>query len=93
MALQKHTRSVRPQSGALILGVGRGSGSTLTGLYKMGTAGAQMIDIRARSDAASGYDARVLYARLHHYGTVDAIRRYCEPDEQSHHDYERQAAE
>ncbi len=71
-------KSIRPQSGTLCLGIGSGSGSTLTNLYKMGTAGAQVIDVRARADTASGSDARILYARLHQYGLGggEAVRAY-----------------
>lgn len=71
-------RSIRPQSGCQIWGVGKGSGSTLTGLYKMGTGGAQMVDLRARADTASGSDARIIYARMHQYGAGggEAIRAY-----------------
>lgn len=71
-------KSIRPQSGTLCQGVGNGSGSTLTGLYKMGTGGAQMFDYRGRADTAAGSDARIIYARLHQYGTGggEAIRAY-----------------
>lgn len=71
-------KSIRPQSGALCLGVGNGSGSTLTGLFKMGSSGAQMVDLRGRADTSSGSDARVIYARLHQYGAGggEAIRAY-----------------
>jgi len=70
-------KSIRPQSGAMCLGVGNGSGTTLSGLFKMGTAAAQMVDLRGRHDGA-GTDARVIYARLHEYGTGggEAIRAY-----------------
>lgn len=71
-------RSIRPQSGCQIFGIGRGSGSSLTDLYKTGTASAQVIDVRARSDGASGTDTRILYARLHQYGAGggEAVRAY-----------------
>lgn len=70
--------SIRPHSGAQILGVGRGSGSTLGSLYKTGTGAAQVVDVRARADTASGADARILYARLHQYGLGggEAVRAY-----------------
>lgn len=79
MALvQQPLKSIRPQSGTQLLGVGNGSGSTLTGLWKMGTGGAQLLDFRSRADTASGSDARVLYARLHQYGAGggEAVRAY-----------------
>lgn len=71
-------KSIRPNSGTLIFGVGRGSGSTLSDLYKMGTASAQLIDLRGRADTASGSDARCIYARLHQYGAGggEAVRAY-----------------
>lgn len=74
----KIPRSVRPQSGTKVFGVGRGSGSTLGELYKMGTSGAQMVDLRGRADTDSGSDARVIYARMHQYGAGggEAIRAY-----------------
>lgn len=70
--------STRPQSGTLVLGVGSGSGSSLSNLFKMGSAGAQMVDLRGRADTASGSDARVIYARLHQYGAGggEAVRAY-----------------
>ena len=73
-----HTKSINPDSNALILGVGRGSGSTLGGLFKMGTSARQVLDVRARSDATSGNDARILYARMHQYGEGggEAVRAY-----------------
>lgn len=78
MALSKIPKTVRPQSGTQIFGVGRGSGSSLNDLWKMGTSGANMLDFRARSDTASGSDARIMYARLHQYGAGggEAIRAY-----------------
>lgn len=71
-------RNIRPQSGAKVLGVGSGSGSSLTQLFKMGSAAAQMVDLRGRADTASGSDARVVYARLHQYGAGggEAVRAY-----------------
>ena len=71
-------RSLRPQSGTKVFGVGRGSGSSLTDLFKMGTSGAQMLDFRARHDGTTGTDARIIYARLHQYGTGggEAVRAY-----------------
>lgn len=71
-------RSIRPNSGTLAWGLGTGSGSTLTDLFKMGTGGAQVVDIRARADTASGSDARILYARMHQYGAGggEAVRAY-----------------
>jgi len=70
--------SIRPNSGAKLLGVGNGSGTSLTGLFKLGGASAQVIDIRARHDGATGTDARAIYARLHQYGTGggEAVRAY-----------------
>jgi len=70
--------SIRPQSGALLFGAGSGSGSSLTNLFKMGSSGAQAVDIRARADTASGSDARILYARLHQYGEGggESVRAY-----------------
>jgi hypothetical protein len=70
--------SIRPDPDTKILGVGKGSGAALTQLFKLGAGAAQVIDIRARSDAASGKDARVLYARLHQYGAGggEAVRAY-----------------
>lgn len=66
-------KSVRPQAGTLVLGFGNSNS-----LYKMGTGGAQIFDVRARADTASGSDARVFYARLHQYGAGggEAIRAY-----------------
>lgn len=74
----KIPRSLRPQSGTKVFGVGRGSGSTLTDLFKLGSAGAQMVDLRGRADTAIGSDARVIYARLHQYGAGggEAVRAY-----------------
>lgn len=74
----KIPRSIRPQSGCQVFGVGRGSGSTLTELWKMGTSAGQMLDFRGRADTDSGSDARVMYARLHQYGAGggEAIRAY-----------------
>lgn len=71
-------RSIRPSSEALILGVGKGSGTSLGDLFKMGTGGANAVDIRTRADTASGSDARILYARLHQYGAGggEAVRAY-----------------
>ena len=73
-----HARSIRPTAEAQILGVGKGSGSTLDGLFKLGAAAAHAIDIRARSDATAGVGARILYARLHQYGAGEgeAVRAY-----------------
>lgn len=73
-----HVRSIRPNSGSIILGVGTGSGTTLDGLFKLGTASAQALDVRARADGDTGTDARILYARLHQYGTGggEAVRAY-----------------
>ena len=70
--------SLRPQSGTKIFGVGRGSGSSLTDLFRMGASSAQMFDLRGRSDGGSGTDARILYARLHQYGIGggEAVRAY-----------------
>lgn len=67
-------RSIRPQSGTLVWGVGSGSAN----LFKMGTAGAQMVDLRGRADTAAGEDARAIYARLHQYGEGggEAVRAY-----------------
>jgi hypothetical protein len=50
----------------------------LTDLFKMGAASSQMLDFRARADGATGTDARVIYARLHQYGTGggEAVRAY-----------------
>jgi len=78
MALTKIARSVRAQSGTQIMGVGRGSGTSLSELWKIGTSSANMLDFRARSDTASGSDARILYTRLHQYGAGggEAIRAY-----------------
>lgn len=79
MALIKQPiKSINPNSGTLALGIGKGSGSTLSQLFKMGTGGAQVIDVRARADTASGSDARILYARLHQYGAGggEAVRAY-----------------
>ncbi len=71
-------RSIRPQSGSQLWGVGSGSGATLTNLWKMGTGSAQMVDLRGRADTASGSDARAIYARLHQYGAGggEAVRAY-----------------
>lgn len=71
-------RSVRPAPEAVVLGVGRGSGTSLSSLLKMGAGAAHAIDIRARADTASGKDARILYARLHQYGQGggEAVRAY-----------------
>lgn len=71
-------KSIKPQSGTLCQGVGNGSGSTLSNLFRMGTAGAQMFDYRGRADTASGSDARILYARMHQYGAGggEAVRAY-----------------
>lgn len=76
--LTKIPRSIRPQSGTLVLGVGNGSGTSLSNLFKMGTASAQVVDIRARHDGATGTDGRVIYARMHQYGTGggEAVRAY-----------------
>lgn len=70
--------SVRPAAEALWAGVGKGSGTTLGDLFKMGAGSANVMDIRARHDGATGTDARVLYSRLHQYGTGggDAVRAY-----------------
>lgn len=70
--------SLRPQSGTKVFGVGRGSGSSLTDLFKMGSAAAQMVDLRGRADTASGSDARIIYARMHQYGAGggEAVRAY-----------------
>jgi hypothetical protein len=70
--------SIRPNSGAKLIGVGNGSGTSLAGLFKLGGASAQVVDIRARHDGATGTDARVIYARLHQYGTGggEAVRAY-----------------
>lgn len=70
--------SLRPQAGAILLGVGNGSGSSLGGLFKMGTSAAQMIDLRARFDTGSGSDGRIIYARMHQYGAGggEAVRAY-----------------
>lgn len=46
-------RSIRPSSEALILGVGKGSGTSLGDLFKMGTGGANAVDIRTRADTAN----------------------------------------
>ncbi len=74
----RHPVSIRPSAEAKILGVGKGSGSTLTDLFKLGSGAAHALDIRARADTASGSDARVLYARLHQYGEGggEAVRAY-----------------
>lgn len=71
-------RNIRPQSGAKVLGVGSGSGTSLTNLFKLGAASAQMVDMRGRHDGATGTDARIVYARLHQYGTGggEAVRAY-----------------
>jgi hypothetical protein len=71
-------RSVQPASEALWAGVGKGSGTSLGSLFKMGVASANVLDIRTRHDGATGTDARILYARLHQYGTGggDAVRAY-----------------
>ena len=78
MTLTKIPRSVRPQSGTLVLGVGKGSGSALGGLFKMGVGSSQAVDIRTRADTASGSDARIIYARMHQYGVGggEAVRAY-----------------
>jgi hypothetical protein len=79
MALIKQPlKSIKPQAGTLCQGIGNGSGSTLTGLFKMGTGAAQMFDYRSRADTASGSDARIIYARMHQYGAGggEAIRAY-----------------
>lgn len=70
--------SLKPAAEAQILGVGRGSGTTLGDLFLMGGAAAHVMDIRARADTASGSDARILYARMHQYGAGggDAVRAY-----------------
>jgi hypothetical protein len=71
-------RSIRPSAEAVVLGVGRGSGSSLTQLLNMGIGASHAIDIRARSGATAGKDARILYARLHQYGAGggEAVRAY-----------------
>ncbi len=71
-------RNIRAHSGTKLFGAGSGSGSSLANLFKIGSAAAQVIDIRARADTASGSDARILYARLHQYGTGggEAVRAY-----------------
>ncbi len=76
--IQQPLKSIKPNSGTLCQGVGNGSGTSLSNLFKMGTAGAQMFDYRARADTASGSDARILYARMHQYGAGggEAIRAY-----------------
>lgn len=73
-----HPRNIRPNSGTLIFGIGKGSGATLTELFKMGTAAAQLLDFRTRADTIAGADARILYARLHQYGAGggEAVRAY-----------------
>jgi len=78
MALTMITRSLRPTVEAQILGVGNGSGTSLTNLFKLGTAGAHGIDLRLRADTASGSDARGVYSRLHQYGAGggEAVRAY-----------------
>ena len=70
--------NIRPAAEALVMGVGKGSGSTLTDLFKMGTTAKNVIDVRARADTATGSDARILYARLHQYGAGggEAVRAY-----------------
>lgn len=70
--------NIRPAAEALVMGVGKGSGSTLTDLFKMGTTAKNVIDVRARADTATGSDARILYARMHQYGTGggEAVRAY-----------------
>ncbi len=72
------TRSVRPTAEAVILGVGKGSGTNLDSLFKLGAAAAHAVDIRARADATAGVGSRVLYARLHQYGAGEgeAVRAY-----------------
>lgn len=74
----KIPRSLRPQAGTKVFGVGRGSGSSLSDLFSMGASSAQMIDLRGRHDGATGTDARLIYARLHQYGTGggEAVRAY-----------------
>ncbi|HMM99864.1 MAG TPA: hypothetical protein PKC99_12700 [Anaerolineales bacterium] len=75
MALSTYiVRSIRPAPGTLLWGAGSGSAN----LFKMGVAGAQMVDLRGRADTASGGDARVIYARLHQYGAGggEAVRAY-----------------
>lgn len=71
-------KSIRPSAEAKLLGVGKGSGTSLSDLFKFGTASANGVDIRARHDGATGTDARILYARLHQYGTGggEAVRAY-----------------
>jgi hypothetical protein len=73
MALTKITKSVRPQAGTQVLGVGKTSD-----LWKMGLSSANMLDFRARADTASGGDARVGYFRMHQYGAGggEAVRAY-----------------
>ena len=68
--------STRPHTGATIFGVG--NTISLTNLFKLGSASAQVVDLRARHDGATGTDARVIYARLHQYGTGggEAVRAY-----------------
>ena len=65
--------SIRPASGAKVLGVGNANS-----LFKLGGASAQVLDVRARHDGATGTDARIVYARLHQYGTGggEAVRAY-----------------
>jgi hypothetical protein len=78
MTLTKIPRSIRPQSGAQLWSVGRCSDTVLTELYKMGTSGAQLVDLRARADTGSGSDARVFYSRLYQYGAGggEVVRAY-----------------
>jgi hypothetical protein len=68
--------STRPHTGATVFGVG--NTISLTNLFKLGSASAQVMDLRARHDGATGTDARVIYARLHQYGTGggEAVRAY-----------------
>ena len=68
--------STRPHTGATVFGVG--NTISLTNLFKLGSASAQVVDLRARHDGATGTDARVIYARLHQYGTGggEAVRAY-----------------
>ena len=68
--------STRPHTGATIFGAG--NTISLTNLYRLGNASAQAIDVRARHNGATGTDGRVIYARLHQYGTGggEAVRAY-----------------
>ena len=74
----RHPVSIRPSAEARILGVGKGSGTSLSDLFKLGAGAAHVMDIRARADTASGSDARILYSRLHQYGEGggEAVRAY-----------------